>query len=111
RSITAHGEGINDVVITPDGKRLFTASSDGTTRIWESSNGEELVRLVSLNEGKDWLVITPDGHFDGSPNAFKLAKFRTDGRLKLEPIEKHANELHRPGLLAAIWKDEKLPEQ
>src|SRR5262249_53080306 len=102
--IAAHVEPILAVAMTPDGKRLFTAAGDGTTRIWDAGTGEEIVRLVSLNSGKDWLVMAPDGRFDGSPAALALAKVRVDGRFKLEPIGKAGKELHRPGLLAEVLK-------
>src|SRR5262245_22174770 len=72
-------------------------------------DGGELARLVALNDGQDWLVITQGGYFDGSPGAFKVVKSRVDGKLTLEPIEKLPKELYRPGLLAAVWKGEKPP--
>jgi WD40 repeat protein len=107
RSFTAHAEPVNVVVMTPDAKRVFTAARDGTTRLWNAATGAELARLVLLNDGKDWLVVTPDGRFDGSPEALKLIKVRADGLLKLEPLEKYAKALQRPGLLAEVWKGAK----
>ncbi len=103
-SIAAHAEPVQDVAMTPDAKRIFTTSLDGTTRVWDASTGKEIVRLVAMNDAQDWLVMTPDGRFDGSPTALKLAKVRTDGRLKLEPLANCAKDRQQPGLLASLWK-------
>jgi WD40 repeat protein len=46
---------------SPDGKRLVSGSSDGTTRIWDVKTGAELLTLPTPN---DWMADTlwsPDG--------------------------------------------------
>jgi WD40 repeat protein len=104
RSFNVDGEPVVAVELTADAKRLFTTAFDGTTRVWDTATGKEIVRLVAMNDAKDWLVMTPDGSFDGSPTALKLAKVRTDGRFKLEPLENFAKNLRRPGLLQEVCK-------
>jgi WD40 repeat protein len=102
-SIRAHRGPIEGVAFSADGRRVFSTSYDGTTAIWTADTGAEICRLVSFDRGKEWLVIAPDGRFDGTPAAQKLVKFRTDGKFALEPLEKYAKELHRPGLLRELW--------
>ena len=40
--------------------------------MWQTSSKDLLCTLVTLNRGMDWLVITPDGLFDGTPAVFRL---------------------------------------
>ncbi len=43
-TLSGHKDWVNGVAWSPDG-RLASASWDGTTRIWEPSNGTALARL------------------------------------------------------------------
>jgi hypothetical protein len=81
-------------------------SEDGTTRIWDADSGNELAALYSLDEDKDWLVVTPDGHYDGSQGAERFIRFRRPGTLDFVPLEQVRGRFHRPGLLAEVWNDE-----
>jgi WD40 repeat protein len=40
-----HGANANDALLTSDGRRLVTASDDGTARVWDAATGAEIVRL------------------------------------------------------------------
>jgi WD40 repeat protein len=107
RSFVGHSAGVRSVSFSSDGKYLFTGSDDGTTRIWDTRNGKELAKLYSLDQGRDWLVLTPDGHFDSSPNAEKLLTYRAAGSLQFELPERYREQFRRPGLLVEIMKVEK----
>jgi hypothetical protein len=65
------------------------------------------VIYYSLDAGKDWLVVTPAGFFDGSPGACRLVSYRVPGTLKLVDDDATRRRFHRPGLLAQVWKGEK----
>jgi WD40 repeat protein len=41
----AHSDWVNALAISPDGKTLFTASEDGSLRVWDAERGKELRRL------------------------------------------------------------------
>jgi len=43
--ILHHTDFVEDVVYSPDGTRLATASDDGTVKIWSASTGQELLTL------------------------------------------------------------------
>ena len=97
-----------DAALSRDGKHVWTtALNDCTTRLWDPATGKERCRLYSLDAGKDWLVVTPDGCFDGSEGAWKFVTYRVPGTLKLLDDDATRKQFHRPGLLAKIWKGEK----
>ena len=58
--LTGHDAGVNDIEFAEDG-RLFSASSDGTIRVWETYLLEPTSRvLVSHGFGVNRLVVGPD---------------------------------------------------
>ena len=59
--LKGHTSTVAGVVVTPDGNRIVTASSDGTIRIWDANSGVELVRLQSNIGNVYGLGLTADG--------------------------------------------------
>ena len=55
----------------------------GAEQRWQAGMDCLTRRLYSLDAGKDWLVVTPDGLFDGSEGAWKFVTYREPGTLKL----------------------------
>jgi WD40 repeat protein len=102
-----HGGRVDSVAFSPDGKRVLTGSSDGAARLWDSDSGEELCRLISLEGGADWLVVTPSGLFDGSAGGRLKVNYRVGGGLNVVPVDRFFQDFYRPGLLASIFKGEK----
>src|SRR5204863_6051149 len=74
-SLEGHSDGVNSVAFNQDGKLLASVSRDAKTKLWNIKSGQELASLISLDE-KDWLVVTPDGLFDGSPAAWSKMIWR-----------------------------------
>jgi WD40 repeat protein len=98
---------VSGVALSRDGKFLWTASLDGTTRLWDPATGKERCRLYSFDGGKDWLVVTPEGDFDGSPGAWRFVAYQDAATGRLVDDEATRRHFHRPGLLALVWKGEK----
>src|SRR5262249_15485736 len=73
-----HPKGVLAVGFRPDGQQVLTGSTDGMTRIWDVATGDELCRLISIEGGKDWVVVTPEGLFDGSKGGREKVCFRMD---------------------------------
>jgi WD40 repeat protein len=60
-----HTDRVTSAVLSLDGRRVLTASFDGTARLWDTQTGKELATLVSFTDS-GWAVVDPAGHYDGS---------------------------------------------
>lgn len=105
QTLQGHTDSIASVALSGDSRRILTAG-DGTARLWDAVAGKELCQLISLDAGKDWLVVTPEGYFDGSPNAARFVSYRIAGTLEFVPLERYRKQFDRPGLLALVMKGE-----
>jgi WD40 repeat protein/class 3 adenylate cyclase len=56
---TGHTAEVNDVVFSPDGKRLASSSEDGV-RVWDSATGQQLLFLGDRPNAYD-VAFSPDG--------------------------------------------------
>ena len=92
---------IRDFGISADGKFVLTASDDGTARVWDAATRTELLRLIALDGGRDWLTCTPDGLFDGSAGGRNAVSYRVNGQVV--PVDHFFKDFYRPGLLTAVW--------
>ena len=67
---------------SPDGHRVVTAADDGVLRFWNASDGQLLASLYTLAASRDWLLVAPDGRFDGSERALaNLVAWRTSDQV------------------------------
>jgi WD40 repeat protein len=112
RTLT-HAGRIISLSFSPDGRFLVALGENNDKYIWDAASGEQLATLVNFggalnNRGNDWLVVTPDGLFDGSPAAWKqiLWRFRGD-TFDVTPAETFFNEFYYPGLLAEVMAGKK----
>jgi uncharacterized caspase-like protein len=72
-------------------------------KLWDVMAGRELASLFSLDQ-QDWLVLTPDGLFDGSPAAWNQILWRFSSNLfDVAPVELFFNDYYYPGLLADLY--------
>ena len=62
--------------------------------------------MIALDE-KDWVVVTPDGRFDGSPDGLKLISYVQDN--KLIPLDSFFEQFYTPKLLQKVYARETLP--
>ena len=91
------------VAFSPDGRWILTTSEDTGTRVWDFQTGELMATLISLKRGVDWLVVSPNGLFDGSPRGWQRILWRFEGKtFDVVPVEAFFREFYHPGLLAEI---------
>jgi WD40 repeat protein len=102
RAFKGHANGVLSVAFSPTGRTLASGSVDGTIKLWDLSSGSELASLMALNEN-DWIVVTPDGLFDGSPAAWNQLIWRFNrNTLNYAPVESFFGDFYYPGLLEDI---------
>ena len=86
---------------SPNSKWLASAGK-GTVALWDIGHRDMAAFLLSPRGG-DWLVVSPDGLFDGSPGAWTDIMWRFGNGLgDVLPTEAFFNEFYYPGLLADI---------
>ena len=103
RTLTGHTSNIDSLDFSPDWRLLASASDDGGTFLWDANTGEHLLTLISLDDGGEWMVVTPQGLFDGTPVSWNQILWRyNQDTFNVAPIEWFFNEFYYPGLLADI---------
>ena len=108
-TLKGHGGSIAAIDFSADGRFVVSGSEDGSTRLWNAQTGDLLATMVSLNKGDDWLVVTPDGLFDGSPAGWNQILWRfSPNTFDVSPVEIFFNEYYYPGLLPDIIAGKKV---
>ncbi|MGI8896811.1 MAG: caspase family protein [Pyrinomonadaceae bacterium] len=103
RTLTGHTSNIESIDFSPDSRLLASASDDGGTFLWDTNTGEHLATLISLDDGGEWMVVTPQGLFDGTPVSWNQILWRyNQDTFNVAPIEWFFNEFYYPGLLSEI---------
>jgi WD40 repeat protein len=87
-------------VLSPDGRFVL----NGAGGLWDLATGDELARLISVDQGQDWLVVTPEGLFDGSEGGRNKVSFRVGAGLNVVPVDRFFKDFYRPGLLADLTR-------
>jgi WD40 repeat protein/uncharacterized caspase-like protein len=102
RSLEGHTGHVLSVAFSPDGRWIASGSSDATIKLWRTDSDMPMATLISLDKD-DWVVVTAEGLFDGSPNAWNQLIWRLDNNtLNYVPVEAFFNEFYYPGLLSEI---------
>jgi WD40 repeat protein len=59
--LTGHSTHVINVVFSPDGRRLATASHDRTVKVWDAESGRELWSLPAQADRVNGVAFSPDG--------------------------------------------------
>jgi hypothetical protein len=103
RRTAPHSNAVNSIFFSKDGALVFTASADGSVGISDTRSGRVLARLIALAGTSDWVAVTPDGMFDGTPAAWSALAWRFGGNtFDTAPVESFVNEFYFPGLVSEI---------
>ncbi|MGZ6315739.1 MAG: nSTAND1 domain-containing NTPase [Anaerolineales bacterium] len=62
-TLCCHNDAVVTAAYSPDGKKIATASQDGTVKIWDALTGIDLMTLGEVNESDavNFLAYSPDG--------------------------------------------------
>jgi len=107
RSLPQRGR-VTSLTFSSDGRFLVALGENNDKYIWDVASGDKLATLINLAgalSGKydDWLVVTPDGLFDGSPSGWNQILWQFHGNtFDVTPGETFFNEFYYPGLLGEI---------
>jgi WD40 repeat protein len=103
-----HLGGAAALSFNPDGRLLALLGKDGDAYLFDAHTGQLLATLISADNG-EWLVVAPDGKFDGSPGGWNQILWRFAGEtFNVSPVETFFNEFYYPGLLSEILAGKKL---
>ncbi|MCA9775673.1 MAG: caspase family protein [Candidatus Eremiobacteraeota bacterium] len=77
---------------------VLTSGWDSRVLVWDKSSTDQLATLLSLDQGRNWLFISSDFHFDGTEAAQNLIEWRWNG--ELYELARFFEKFYQPGLLA-----------
>ncbi len=97
RRFAGHLGGIKTLALSPDGTLVLTVGEDGAW-LWEANTGRRLLRWFPL-PGKNWIAMTEQGYFIGSPNAMPRISHRDLHTGELIPWEQSL-QYYQPTLVA-----------
>lgn len=104
-NMSEHSDEVYSVHITADGHTLASGSRNGSVKFWDVSTGE-LICTILLLDKKEWVVYTPDNHFDVSKNGKKFIGW-TVGMNAYGP-DKFWDDYHVEGLFAKVMKRQEI---
>ncbi|MGV8058175.1 MAG: caspase family protein [Smithellaceae bacterium] len=86
---------VPSAAFSPDG-RTAVVESLASTRICDTSTGEELASMIAFEDG-EWLVITPNGYYNSSEKGDQYMKVTVGG--KAYSIAQLRESFYRPDLV------------
>jgi WD40 repeat protein len=72
QELVGHSDNVTSVAVNPNGRRIVTGSLDGTVRLWDSSTGQEILRLADKIRAFGDVVWSRDGRFVAAGTALDL---------------------------------------
>ena len=106
RRLEGHTWRVTSVAFHPGGRVLVTGSEDGTARLWSVADGRLLATMVPMDGGEDWLAVSPEGFFDGSPAGMRRVLWRLSERLlDTAPPEQYFADFYHPGLVSDVVRE------
>ncbi|WP_010581993.1 WD40 domain-containing protein [Schlesneria paludicola] len=94
-TLMGHAAGVSDVQWSPDGKKLASASRDGTVGIWDAAEGWELLAIPGHSHAAIRAAWSPDGQ--------RIVSASLDGTVKIWDAEKGQELLTFRGHTGYVW--------
>ena len=98
-----HRGKVKALAFAPDGAYMASGAEDGQVKIWSIPERKEIATLILVDK-EDWIVLSPQGLFDASPNAMRLLYYLvdTDKRTEIIEFEQLKARYYEPGLLQKL---------
>ncbi|MCU0444607.1 MAG: caspase family protein [Microscillaceae bacterium] len=74
----AHNNEVNYLDVSPDGKTLASAGSDGLIKLWNLSDNQLIVSLLPLRDSESFTIFTPENYYLSNKDATKVIHFIDD---------------------------------
>ncbi len=89
-----HGDNVNDLVFSPDGNIIATASRDKTVKLW-SKEGKEIKTLQGHQEEVNSVSFSPDGNIIASGSKDKTVKLWNKDGQEIYTLKGHQGAVNR----------------
>ncbi len=83
-------------------KYLLTQDED--MKLWDLKTGKLAAQIITFHNSKDWILLTPDGRFDGSKDGLKQLYY-LKGQ-EIIPLEQLYEGFYTPGLIKQVLDGE-----
>ena len=96
------------VNISNDGRTAAAAFGDGTIRWYRITDGKELLAFFPHADKKRWVLWTPTGYYDASPDAEELIGWHVnngkDAAADFFPVGQFRSQFYRPDVIDLVLK-------
>lgn len=99
-SLNEHTGGINSLSFSENGQFLFSSSKDGSIRLWNVKKRDLLATLFCIKNSDDWVVVSPNGRFDGTADGIK--KLHIVKGQEIIPLPGLFEKYYSPKLLSTL---------
>ncbi len=73
-TFTGHSSDIYSLTFSADGRYALSGGADGVIKLYDIEKKKEIASRVHIGL-KDWVMYTPDGRFDGTPEGIRRVHF------------------------------------
>lgn len=69
RTLTGHSNYVQTLAFSANNAFLYSGGNDNQVKVWNLLSGRELLSLMVFPNGRDYVITTPKGFFDGTSEA------------------------------------------